>query len=494
MQRWIVLLARAVAISWLLASPCLAAVPAVYLLQNSGWMEPFFNDPNSQFKPLLENLIEATRTGGSIVVASFNQDGQLPNRHSPEVLLNGAYDAAAVAQALHALDLPVRPGGRLTDADFNGALTAGVNQLLAGRSGIIWLVTNNKNSPNNSQDVARNTRAFAEALRSSPLLPFVVAYPLRMQVKGRLYSETGLIIYGIAYGDEAVPELRAMIHGPSLGQLFSDPPIQLKGLDRAPLVFTPQTVAPATVTAIPVEGGGMVIRDVPSGGATLRITGTLRSDYYPEVIDQAHATLRWAQFESASGTSAPSAAPQAAIEPDTLRRLAPRDVLQDVTLTVTLPDLPRPPGIEGLFADSATFTGVMEIALDGLTLSLQDDFQRKIGQVTALDQLPDVFFDYRRLSAATTQLPIRIEIRYSMAPLVSALGGAFALLAAMLGLGYLLRRTREFAVPVNGRTQRFRLRPFQQQDVQLPGGRVMRISGTVFGGPRTATTDPRRRG
>jgi hypothetical protein len=49
-------------------------------------------------------------------------------------------------------------------------------------------------------------------------------------------------------------------------------------------------------------------------------------------------------------------------------------------------------------------------------------------------------------------------------------------------------------VPVNGRTQRFRLRPFQQQDVQLPGGRVMRISGTVFGGPRTATTDPRRRG
>jgi hypothetical protein len=492
--RWISVLARAAVVSWLLVSPCRATVPAVYLVQNSGWMEPFYNDPASKFRPLLTDLIDATaRTGDPVVIASFNQDGQLPNRRSPEVLLNGAYDPAAAAGALRSLDLPVRPNGRLTDADFNGALSAGVNDLLARRSGIIWLVTNNKNSPNNSQEVVRNTRAFAEALRSNLSLPFVVAYPLRLAVKGRLYSETGLIIYGIAYGDDAVPELRALIRGPSLTQLFSDPPVQLKALERAPLVFTPQTVAPATVTTMPLPGGGILVRDVPGGGVTLRITGTLRSDYYPQVIDQARATLHWAQFDPAPGTDAPSAAPSAAIEPDRLRRLAPLDVLQDVTLTLTLPALPRPNGFAGIFADSATFTGVMEIALDGLELSLQDEFQRKIGQVAALDQLPDVFFDYRRLSAATTELPIQIDVRYSLAPLVLTLALLLGVLAATAGTVWLLRRTREYSVPLNGRTQRFRLKPFQPQDVRLPDGRIVRVVGTVFGSPQTSTIDPQRR-
>ena len=417
---------------------------------------------------------------GEIVIAAFNQDGQIPNRHSPEVLYRGDYDSAAVARALQTLDLAWRPGGRLADADFNGALAAGVNGLLAGRSGILWFVTNNKNSPNNSQEVVHNTRAFAEALRSSQVLPYIVAYPLRMPVKGKLYSETGLIIYGIAYGNEAAEELRGLVRTAPLTQLFRDPPVQLKQLDQAPLVFTPQTVTPGTVTASPLPSGGVWVHDVPADGVALRIRGTLRSDYYPQVIEQARATLRWDQLQLVGGTVQPAAE----LIPGTLHRLAPKDVLEDVTLVITIPEIPRPPGFAGLLANGDTVIGVLAIELDDLTLTLQDEFSLKLGQIAALDQLPDVFLDYRRITVATTRIPIQVDVRFSMVPLLLTLGALVGAILVALAFAYLLGRSREYTVRVADRMQRFRLRPFRNQEVRLPDGRVTRVTGTVFGSPR----------
>ena len=33
------------------------AIPQVVLVRNSGWMEPFYSDPNSAFKPLVTELV-----------------------------------------------------------------------------------------------------------------------------------------------------------------------------------------------------------------------------------------------------------------------------------------------------------------------------------------------------------------------------------------------------------------------------------------------------
>ena len=68
-------------------------MPSVYLVQNSGWMEPFFADPNSQFKPLLRSLIAASQTGRTDH-RDFNQDGQVPGHRSPEVAVDGPYAPA----------------------------------------------------------------------------------------------------------------------------------------------------------------------------------------------------------------------------------------------------------------------------------------------------------------------------------------------------------------------------------------------------------------
>ncbi len=456
-----------------------AGVPSVYLVQNSGWMEPFYVEPTApRFRALLARLIEASQDGGGVTVADFNQDGQLPDRHSPHVLYQGPYAAAAVQDALGRLDLPRQRNGRLTDADFNGALVHAVTDLLRNRSGIIWLVTNNKNSPNNSQQVTQNTHDFASRLSNTAALAGIVAYPIRIPAQGREYAEKGLIIYGIAYGDEAAAALRAQVHGPGLSQLFADPAMQLKPLDRTPLVFTPTGTATPDIAASRTPDGSVVIDGVPGGRAsTIDLTGSLTSQYYPQVIDEARIT---AGFRSLDGSRLPTGDLQGSVEPAVLHRLAPTDTLQDVHIRLTVPDVPRQGGLAGLFQKQVVLDGVVTIALTDLRLVMQDGFADKMAQITALDQLPSVFSDYRHVSAAETRVPVRLVVRFSSLPLILALL-VLALALLLLVAAVLLRRDREHMLTIGGQTRRVRVRPFETRQVSAPDGRPFKVRGTLFG-------------
>jgi hypothetical protein len=81
----------------------LCAVPAhaiqqAFLVQNSGWMEPFYADPQSQFKPLIAAVANAAaRPGDKVMVLAFSQSSG--SNVSPQLL--GRWR---------------RPGGRLAGA------------------------------------------------------------------------------------------------------------------------------------------------------------------------------------------------------------------------------------------------------------------------------------------------------------------------------------------------------------------------------------------
>ena len=467
-----------------------AQVSSVYLIQNSGWMEPFYVDPAVQFRPLLNALVAASNAGGEVVIADFNQDGQLPDRHSPHVIYRGPDDAARIAGAIATLDLPVQPNGHLTDADFDGALVRGINTILDAHPGIIWLVTNNRNSPSNSQRVDENTRDFARRLGSSPALPVIVSYPVRLPAQGQLYSATGLIVYGIAYGQQAATELRRLTRAPGLTRLFSDPAVQLKPLDQAPLVFTPQASDTPGLAVSRLADGSLRIDGVPGNRAsTVEITGTLRSDYYPHVIDQARVSLRWDSLDHVPGQPAlPLLA--GTIEPPVLQRVAPRDVLQDVRLRLDVPRIERTPGIAGWFQKDVTLHGTVAIELSDLSLSLQDGFAAKMAQIAALDQLPAVFFDNKTVTAASALLPVTLVVRFSAVPLILALLSLSALLALAALLLVLLRLEREHTISLAGQVRRMRLRAFQTRLVTLPGNRVFAVRGRLLGKPAVAERPP----
>lgn len=466
-----------------------AEVTSLYLVQNSGWMEPFFVDPGSDFKPLLSALIQASHGNGEVVLASFNQDGQLSPRRSPEVIYRGAYDEGRISTGLAALDLPVRSDGRMTDSDFNGALIRGVTEILGGRTGIIWLVTNNKNSPNNSQQVKENTRAFARQLRESDALPCAVSYPLRMEVRGKHYEEHGLIVYGIAYGDEAAAVLRNTLKSEPMWHLFSNPPMLLKPLEQAPLHFIPKQVTTPGISARSLPDGGLVLEGVPpDGGTVIEIQGTLKSEYYPYVIDTATVGLQWARLETAGG----AAGLTAAIEPAELHRLAPQDVLDNVSLKITTPRVQRPDGLSGLLENEVSLDGDLSIELSNVKMTMQDDFVQRVVAVTALDQLPEVFFDYKRISIASARVPIRLVFHYSSLSLILGLLSLLPLLVILAAAAVLMRRRRVYTVTVGGVTRRVALRPFESKTFMLQDGGKSVVRGGVFGPARVETTSPRK--
>ncbi len=470
----------------LLVSPARAAVTSVYLIQNSGWMEPFYTDARAPFRPLLTALVGASQAGGEVVIADFDQDGQLAPRRSPHVDYRGPDDPTRIAAAIAALDLPVQPNGHLTDADFDGALVRGINTILDGQPGIVWLVTNNRNSPDNSQRVDENTRDFARRLADSPALPLIVAYPVRLPAQGHEYSASGLIIYGIAYGEEAAAALRRLTRSPGLTRLFADPAVQLKPLDQAPLAFTPLSSTTPGLTADRLPDGTLRIAGVPGGRASsVEIAGTLRSDYYPHEIDGARLSLRWQ-----SGAGAPSL--DATIDPATLDHLAPGQAAR-VRLRLAIPEINRARGLAGWLQRDVTLHGVLRIELADLTLTLAPGFAAKMSQIAALDQLPSVFFDNRAVTAATASLPVTLIVHFSAWPLVGGLLGLLLALLLLALLLVLLRREREYVVWLDGQTRRLRLRPFQSRQVTLPGGRAFAVRGRPFGPPSVRALTERTR-
>ena len=70
---------KAISRSIACAALALACVPAlavshVFLVQNSGWMEPFYSDPASRYKALVTELVMAVaQPGDPMVLAAFNQ-------------------------------------------------------------------------------------------------------------------------------------------------------------------------------------------------------------------------------------------------------------------------------------------------------------------------------------------------------------------------------------------------------------------------------------
>ena len=214
----VIVVLATIAISWIQPAWPASAVPLryVFLVQNSGWMEPFFTDERTRkFDPAIAAFVErAAPVNAPIVIASFNKLGEISGRQSPDVIYSGTNAPGAVAAAIAHIDLPRRPDGRLANSDYTEALLATVKDILGASPGVIYMITNNRSAPNGREQpedgpVATRTEAFNHLLKTSEAITRIVAWPLRFPAHGRILDEQGLVIYGIAYGDLASPLLRS---------------------------------------------------------------------------------------------------------------------------------------------------------------------------------------------------------------------------------------------------------------------------------------------
>ena len=77
-------------LAWLVLGMCspASAMQHAFLVQNSGWMEPFYVDPASQFKPLASAVIRLVAApDDQIFISAFNQTSG--DNKSPVLLAQG---------------------------------------------------------------------------------------------------------------------------------------------------------------------------------------------------------------------------------------------------------------------------------------------------------------------------------------------------------------------------------------------------------------------
>jgi hypothetical protein len=476
-------LVRAIALVILLCACWPAfAVPQVFLVQNSGWMEPFYSDPQSQFKPLVTALVTSVAApGDAVVLAAFNQ--ALPGAPSPRALVSMKAEPKALRQAVSAalaqLDTAHKPGtSALADTDLGEAVNAAITTALGGKPGVVWLVTNNRNSPNNDQATARRNREFYELIHEGAAIEKALAFPLRMPVQGAHYRANGLMVYAFGVGAQGARELDRMLAAGRLQKVITEPPARLKPLDRDTVRLVPRRVEDAPGVAFSMGEKGVLRADVDSDARTptARIRWNLENTIYPYTIAGAALTAR----STLGGESRPIALASNAVS-----ALAPGKPVP-LASTMQLPVAQMPPkwsmAALGSAGSAYVLPGKIELHLAGQQLELSRAFRERMDALFPGDPLPDIFTPPRDVKASTAVLPIEVRVHYPLTPLVLIGGAGVLALAGAGAAAYAFARPRLVRVTVEDELRTLQARAGTTQPIfDKAGNKVAQLKTTLFG-------------
>lgn len=476
------LVAAAVAgIGLLLSVPAGAQGVQAFLIQNSGWMEPFYTDPNSQFKALAQALIKTVaEPGDEIIVAAFNQS--FGENRSPQLVYQGE-DVGQAVQSIASIRPARKPGGiAFADTDFKEAITSVVTGLAKSRPTVIWILTNNRNSPGNDQNTAARNRDFYELVHNEPSIVSAFAYPLAMPVKGQMYTAKGLMVYALTYGEEAEAKLRGLMQRGSPASLFTDRPARLKPLDRDSMTFVPQsTEATERVRASLAADRKTLLLHVDATTTPQRVSirGSFRNEFYPYEILSAVISAR---LTSGGWAGDLGVSPTVVDKP-----IAPGRETQ-VTVDLPLPSSQFPsmwsPAALAAMGTQVVVPAELHISLDRQQLRVSDEFLKRIGEVFPGDPLPDVFRPPERIAASVAVVPVQVQVAYPLYPLVVAALAALTVVALGIGTTAAMTRERRFDVLVNGQVRRIAVKPFASVDIKSSNGSTVATLKRSLGAPK----------
>jgi hypothetical protein len=457
-----------------------AATPHVFLVQNSGWMEPFYSDPQSPFKPLVTELaLAVAQPGDALVLAAFNQSQ--PNAPSPRALVSTKVDKGTrdrVTRALAGLETARKPSGALADTDLGEAVSAAMRQALGGKDGIVWLVTNNRNSPNNDQATAQRNREFYQLIHSGTDIRTALAFPLRMPVQGAHYRANGLMVYAFAIGSGGKEALDRLLASGSIARIITEPPARLKPLDRDTVRLVPRKVEGAPGVSFAMAPSGALRADVAPDAASpnAKIAWHLENTMYPYTIVSATLSAR----SKLGGEDRP-----VTLGSTRVSQLAPgKPVPLASTLQLPVAQLPGKWSMEAFKSAGSAYVlpGALELHLADQKLALSQAFRERMADLFPGDPLPEIFTPPGTVQASTAVLPLDVRVHYGSGPLFVAGGALLALLAAGAAAAYAWMRPRKALVTVEDETRTMHSRAGAVQPIyDKTGNEVARLKTTLFG-------------
>ena len=457
----------------------------VFLVQNSGWMEPFYVDGNSKFKPLVKEVIEkVSRKGDVVVIASFNQS--VGDNRSPLLAYRGN-DPGAIVKSLQDIKLAKKPGGSVyADTDFKEAVFGAITQYSPGRPCIMWIITNNKNSPQNSPETAAKNREFYRWLQGEDNIKRIVAYTYFMPVRGAHYNANGIMIYAMAYGKPANDVLEKLI---AAKLPFEDQPARLKPLNADAVTFVPMGVAKQGnfSASLGTDRSTLVLQfDSSSKPEVAVINGVFRNDFFPYDIVSADVYMD-VKFRGESHGI------QSEIEP---RELASVSALKQSTVMAVKIGIPPLPSIwshpEIIFKSGYQARAIMEFTLANQKLQLSPDFVQRMNELFPGDPLPEIFVPGESAKQSVTSRPLLVKVEYPVWPLF-----VLALLAGVIIFGGLwlltaITRAKKFTVVVDGMQKIYTLKAFGECALYTDRGDRIGTLKRGIGKPNARLEDGRK--
>ncbi|MBK1689380.1 hypothetical protein CKO37_17945 [Rubrivivax gelatinosus] len=441
--------------SW--AAPATAAgIQQAFLVQNSGWMEPFYTDPASQLKPLVAAVAAAaTSPDDTVFTLAFSQSS---GSHASPQLLASSRGAADMARQLAPLAVARKgSGGALADTDFKEAITGTITGPFKAAPGILWIFTNNKNSPNNDAQTAERNRDFYRLLHLEPSITKTLVFPLKMPVRGKLYAAQGLMVYALAYGQPAAAALDRIMAEGRLSKVLTNAPARLKPVDQGAARLLPERVmnAPNVRVSLASDNTTLVL-DVDAADLvpTVTLQASLENLFYPYVIRQA-------KVQAALGLGAGRT--PIAVAPAAIEGLEP-GARQSVEVSFTLPmaQVPSPWSAQALAAmgKQIVLPMVVEMALTDQQLVPSAAFTAQLRELFPGDPISEMFTPPDSVRASQTQVPLQVRIQYPLAPVLALMGGVLLLVGSMVAGLVLARSSKRYEVLVDGVRRSFVLKPF----------------------------------
>lgn len=449
------LAALALTVSIWAAPASAAGIQQAFLVQNSGWMEPFYADPASQLKPLVAAVAgAATSPDDTVFTLAFSQSS---GSHASPQLLASSRGAADMARQLAPLDLARKGSGALADTDFKEAVTKTITGPFKAAPGIVWIFTNNKNSPNNDAQTAERNRDFYRLLHLEPSITKTLVFPLKMPVRGKLYAAQGLMVYALAYGQPAAAALDRIMAEGRLSRVLTNAPARLKPVDQNAARLLPERVmnAPNVRVSLASDNSTLVL-DVHAADLvpTVTLQASLENLFYPYVIRQA-------KVQAALGLG--TGRTPIAVTPAVIEGLEP-GARQSVEVSFTLPmaQVPSPWSAQALAAmgKQIQLPMVVEMALTDQQLVPSAAFTAQLRELFPGDPISEMFTPPDSVRASQTTVPLQVRIQYPLAPVLAMMGGVLLLVGAMLGGLVLARSSKRYEVLVDGVRRSFVLKPF----------------------------------
>ncbi|MGB5158064.1 MAG: hypothetical protein WBN77_11605 [Desulfobacterales bacterium] len=460
-----------------------SSVPQVFLVQNSGWMLPFYDDPGSRLKDIVVELSDRVRKygGEQQVVASFNQTWG--ENKSPHLYYNGN-DRNKINDAIRSIEPAHKPGKTTyADTDFKEAIVGAINDFSPGKSCLLWIITNNKNSPDNSPETVKKNKEFYHFLQESGEIKRIVAFPYSLKVQSRSqpnFRANGLMIYALAYGDAADQLLQQML---SVNAPFGKQAARLKPLNAEALTFIPKGVrgSNSVKASVPDHKTLVLSFNAASKPEVAEISGQFRNDFYPYDIRSAIVCMT-------SGFRGGKEGITSQLSTDKISNIPAGSLSSDILVRISVPPIPSSWSPEVIFGAGYRANGVIRFELKDQRLEISRDFVKTMSDLFPNDPLPDLFVPGEIANNSVTMQPLLIQGIYPIWPTI-VIGVLLLLIIGITITGIVvLRREKIYRVSVDGTQKPYGLRPFGKAVIKNSQGERVGMLKRGLGKP-VATTD-----